>query len=1467
MRALDANPRIGSELAGYRLEALLGRGGMGVVYLAQDPWLEREVALKLVVPERSRDHRFRERFLRESRLAASLEHADVVPIYEAGETDGHLYLAMRYVAGRDLMSLLEEEGRLEPARAFAILERVAFALDAAHAKGLVHRDVKPGNILLEEEGDVDVPSRVYLSDFGLTRRAEDEDIAEAGEFVGTLDYLAPEQIEGRPVSAQTDVYSLGCVLYQCLAGEPPFPSDSRMEALWAHLESDPPLPSERGSGVPKGLDAVIARALAKEPQSRYASCGELVEAARHALGDGGAVTAMPAATARNPYKGLRPFGEADADDYFGREALIESLLERLSDPVGGRFVAVVGASGSGKSSLLKAGLIPRLRRGAIPGSEQWQIAELVPGANPFEELETALRVVNGDERFLAIDQFEELFTMADEDERSRFIASLERAVSEPDACVRLVIALRADFYDRPLRYPGFGALVEAGQVNVHPLSPTELERAITGPARAVGVTLEPGLVADVVADVAEHPGALPLLQYALTELFERRESATLTSDAYRTIGGVSGALARRAEELYAGLDGDGQEAARRLFSRLVTLGEGIEDTRRRVRREEVTEIRSAGSIEEVIDGYGRQRLLSFDRDPVTHSPTVEIAHEALLREWPRLRAWIDADRDGLRILRHLSEAALAWRTLDRDPAELYRGARLESSLAWAEAHPGDLNPLEREFLDSGCAVRAEEERAERDRADQQARQNRRLRIALGVVAIGLMVAVAAGLLALRARNSEAEARSQAETGRLVAESASVLPKNRRLALLLAAEAHRRDPSVAALGALQRALVGTSGFLGYLGRERGYKEVAFSPDGERLVTVGRAGIEIHRLAESRLIGRIDLAGPPAAAAVTGGVAAVATGSVVRLYDLASRRELRRLQHPAAVTALAVSPRRDRLASGGADGRVVVWSPTSGAAVREIRAHTTPIGELAFSSDGALLASAPSSVERAGIDALAARVWDVRSGAKVGRDFAPPANPAEEGWSTSAIGFGPGDTVFVGGQRAIRRWDVRTGRRLGEIRHPGLSARVDPTQESAIVDVAVLGESRAALGTGARVTIVDLETGKAIGEALDSQFTGAAADRTLGSLAVSPDEGTLAVAGEEGVAVWSLDGRELIARALPRGEASFAVANADSSRLIANTSFGGPPAAWNIAADPPVRLPFSGSSGYGLYADDGRVLYTKPGFSETRANGSLRFWDPVSLTSTGVSLPPGEFGDSGDDAVAEAGVFALGQGPVVKVFDLETGRRLASVDDLVPPNEQEDTFLWMVDFSPDGKRLVGATAQGHAKVWDTRTYEVIGEPLSRTRGGVQFAYYSPDGRYLLTSASSGTIVLRDPFTHEQLGRPLVGHRGSVIPVGAAFNADSTRLITAGLDGQTLLWDVESRAQIGDPWPGGEGGAGSPDGRFVITLAGEHIRLWDADTSRWADVACRAAGRSMTRAEWEEFGPADEEYRATCEQWPGD
>ncbi|NEA98331.1 serine/threonine-protein kinase [Streptomyces sp. SID13726] len=277
---------VGRQVAGYRIEQEVGRGGMAVVYRARDLRLDRTVALKLLAPELARNDTFRNRFSHESRVAAAIDHPHIVPVFEAGETDGVLYIAMRYVSGSDLRHLLDRQGPLPLPTALRIAAQVASALDAAHEHGLVHRDVKPGNILVARGTDSDHPEHTYLTDFGLTKKSLSlTGFTTVGQFVGTLDYVAPEQISGRPVDGRCDVYGFACVVYESLTGHPPFRRDDDMALLWAHQYDPPPALSEAGPGLPARLDAVFAKALAKSPDDRHDSCLAFVAALRSTATD------------------------------------------------------------------------------------------------------------------------------------------------------------------------------------------------------------------------------------------------------------------------------------------------------------------------------------------------------------------------------------------------------------------------------------------------------------------------------------------------------------------------------------------------------------------------------------------------------------------------------------------------------------------------------------------------------------------------------------------------------------------------------------------------------------------------------------------------------------------------------------------------------------------------------------------------------------------------------------------------------------------------------------------------------------------------------------------------------------------------------------------------------------------------------------------------------------------------------
>lgn len=606
-----------SAVRGYELRERIGRGSFGEVHRAYQPAVDREVAIKIILPEYADQPDFIRGFESEARLVARLEHLHITPLYDFWREPGGAYLVMRYLRGGSLRDRLDQVGALSPLEVAGILDQVAAGLAVAHRQSVIHRDIKPANIMLDEEGNA------YLSDFGIAK-----DLASRGvepehpdAMIGTPSYLSPEQIRSEPVTPQTDIYSLGVVLYEMLSGEHPFADSSIMERLSKLLKEPLPVIEALDDSIREAINDVIQQATAKDPAARFPDALAMASAFNRAINRGVQAIATSAELGENPFKGLRAFEEADAGDFFGREALIQRLLSRLGEEVPlARFLAVVGPSGSGKSSVVKAGLLPALRKGALPGSEQWYMTVLTPGEDPLAELETALLSLSAvvpdrlSERLradtggllslateilpdddshmlLVVDQLEELFTLApDEKTSSFFLSSLHAAVTDPASRVRVITTIRADFYDRPLMHPGFSELVQQRTEVVVPMTPEELEQTITGPAHRANVKLEEGLVGAIVADVAEQPGALPMLQYALTELFEQNVSGIMTLDAYHRIGGVLGALAGRAEDIFQGLDTLEQEATRQLFLRLIALGEGTEDTRRRIRMSELPEV-------------------------------------------------------------------------------------------------------------------------------------------------------------------------------------------------------------------------------------------------------------------------------------------------------------------------------------------------------------------------------------------------------------------------------------------------------------------------------------------------------------------------------------------------------------------------------------------------------------------------------------------------------------------------------------------------------------------------------------------------------------------------------------------------------------------------------------------------------------------------------------------------------------
>ncbi len=1026
----------GEPLRGYRLLERVGEGAFGVVHRAAQPALAREVAVKVVHRAYANDPEFIRRFESDAQLVARLEHPCIVPLYDYWRDPDGAYLVMRFLRGGSARQLLDR-GPLEPEVALRVVEQVGEALDAAHRSGVVHRDVKPENVLFDEQGNA------YLSDFGIAKDFTAPGLTRAGVILGTPAYVSPEQIRGDPLTPSTDVYSLGLMLYELLTGQEPFPAE--FEAAQSLKRLEEPVPSVRDTRpeLPAAVDEVIRTAADKDPQRRFPDAPALAAAFRRALGR--AVAASPlggalpdrasiALEARNPYKGLRPFLEADAADFFGRERTAQQLLARMSEPgERSRFLAVVGPSGSGKSSVVRAGVLPALRAGTLPGSDRWFVVEMLPGAYPFEELEAALlkiavnppaslleqlerddhgllraarRVLPDDdsELLIMIDQFEELFTsVEDEARRSRFLAMLDAATGDPRSRVRVVITLRADFYDRPLLYGGFGDLLAARTHAVPPLSADEFQRAIAAPAERIGITLEPQLVGEMVAEMLDQPGALPLLQYALTELFDRRVGSVVPAIAYRAIGGVSGALARRAEELYAALTSAEQRAARQLFLRLVTVGdEGAEDTRRRVLLTEVTSLEGdRAAMEAVVDAYGPHRLLSFDRDSVTRGPTVEVAHEALLRAWSRLGGWIEGAREDVRMHRRLDAAAAEWTRSGEDPGFLLAGSRLGHFESWAATTDVALSDLERRYLDRGVARRLAQEEAEEARRAREAALERRSVLRLrGLVAVLTVTALVASVLSAIAvgQRGRAEREARLATARELSSASSsnltVDPERSIILALQALAATRPDGTFlpAAVQALHDAVAADREVMTL--RDPSTANVAWSPDGRLIATGGSAG------------------GTEEDDAI--------------LWDARTGRRLFTLKgHTADIGYVAFSPDSTRLVTAANDNRAMVWDTATGKLILTIPGDTFELTGATFSPDGARLAL----IENGRVGTV--RVVDALSG----RDLLRLT--VHESLSQQPIFSSDGTTIAAGGDGSIFQWDATTGRPVRTIDSGGVA----------------------------------------------------------------------------------------------------------------------------------------------------------------------------------------------------------------------------------------------------------------------------------------------------------------------------------------------------------------------------------------------------------------------------------------------
>jgi WD40 repeat protein/class 3 adenylate cyclase len=1160
---------------------------------------------------------------------------------------------------------------------------------------------------------------------------------------------------------------------------------------------------------------------------------------------------VPPADVTCPYKGLLPFEPQDSELFFGRERLAEGLAGRLR---GAGFLAVVGPSGSGKSSLVRAGVVPALRRHA---NGKLSTAIFAPGANPLAQLAQAK-----DASLLVVDQFEEVFTLCrDEEDRGGFIdALLDRAEDR----ARVIIVLRADFYGHCAAYPRLASALEERQALVGPMSEEDLRRAIERPGEHVGLVLEPGVVEAILRDVAGQPGGLPLLSHSLLETWKRRSGRMLTVIGYLQSGGVQGAIAKTAETVYRDvLSPEQQGLARNVFLRLTELGEGTEDTRRRVSIGELIPRRGQeANVREVLRTLADARLVTIGED------TVEVAHEALIRHWPTLRGWLDEDREGRLLHRRLTEAAQEWEALGRDPGALFRGTRLATTGDWATAHDPELNELEREFLTAS-------RQASQHEAERQRRANRRLRGLLVGAVVLLVLAILAAAFALVQRRSARHSAVVAQSGRLAAQSREVAGQHPDLGLLLALEAGRLDDSLDSRGALLGALEHGSRIRIWLqGFTSPVNASAFSPDGKLLATATQDGTTLWDTAAWRP------AGPPLRSSQGGwegvdfspdGRTLVIAGGEgrVELWDVSTRNKLRELSDPAATAeepALSVvrySPDGSVIAAGAkATNHVTLWNAATGRVIgRPITTNPPGSGAqaISFSPDSKWIAvpGAPGTVG----------IWEVGTGRRVGRPLAIGSADVGE-----AI-FAEGGRALIAsdGSGSVSVVDVRTGRPIG----PPLSVGDKP---AASLDLSPDERLLAAASVAGSVFVWDVKTGAPYSSPLT------AGTSPVSDVAFSPDGRTLVSSHVRSAVVWNMSGAQAIGEPLdaPRDLTTAVSFSPDGKRLVAGRLDGG-----TVVYDAETRR-------QALLIDAGSVV-TSVAVHPDRTliavgtiDGKVRLFDATSGTAVGSPLteanaavwqvafsPDGRLLAVAVDPNGVDGFFGQQQQGKVQLWDVDSRTRVGR--EIAPGGGS----VLSVAFNPDGTLLATGSYRGRLDLWDVATQARHGNSMSVADDGILSVAFDPSGALVAGGGAIGPVRVWRVADQRPAYPPLSGHTGPV--TGVTFDPAGAFLATTSLLGGTRLWDPATGLGYGDELASsarpasltsslelppflGLRNAFSPDGT-QLAVAGVETRamLWDVDPGVWRRRACAIVGRNLSREEWKVYLPPGTPYRATCLEWP--